>query len=109
MSLTVGTDQGDEGPPSSQKQRHRHATSFLTWTSLSGPSAHKEQPQGSRAGTELTMRSSLSAVRLSARYRFSSADDSSPVSSFSCCSFCSSGMLQTMGWESVPAAGCSLY
>lgn len=42
----------------------------------------------------LTMSSSLSAVRLRARYRFSSADDSSPVSSFSCCSFCSSGMLR---------------
>lgn len=45
------------------------------------------------------MSSSLSAVRLSARYRFSSADDSSPVSSFSCCSFCSSGMLQNT-WQS---------
>lgn len=93
MSLTAGTDQGDEDLPSSRKQRHRHATRLLTQTSFSGPSAHKEQPQDSWAGTELTMRSSLSAVRLSARYRFSSADDSSPVSSFSCCSFCSSGML----------------
>lgn len=72
------------------------------------PSAHKEESQGSQVGTELTMRSSLSAVRLSARYRFSSADDSSPVSSFSCCSFCSSGMLQKM-WELMPAAGRSLY
>lgn len=40
------------------------------------------------------MSSSLSAVRFRARYRFSSAEDSSPVSSFSCCSFCSSGMLE---------------
>lgn len=45
----------------------------------------------------LTMSSSLSAVRFRARYRFSSADDSSPVSSFSCCSFWSSGMLEARG------------
>ena len=42
-----------------------------------------------------TCRSSRSHCFLRARYRFSSWDDSSPVTSFSCCSFCSSGTLQT--------------
>jgi hypothetical protein len=51
--------------------------------------------QSAGAGGALTMSSSRSAVRLRARYRFSSADDSSPVSSLSCCNFCNSGMLQT--------------
>lgn len=41
----------------------------------------------------LTISSSLSAVRLRALYRFSSDDESSPVSSFSCWSFWSSGIL----------------
>lgn len=49
------------------------------------------------------MSSSLSAVRFRARYRFSSAEDSSPVSSFSCCSFCSSGMLEA--WQHVSRHG----
>lgn len=41
----------------------------------------------------VTISSSLSAVRLRALYLFSSDDDNSPVSSFSCWSFWSSGIL----------------
>lgn len=55
------------------------------------------------------MSSSLSAVRFRARYRFSSADDSSPVSSFSCCSFWSSGMLETQGHMSGCGRGAPVF
>lgn len=44
--------------------------------------------------TSAASRSSFSAAFFSIRYRFSSTDESSPVSSFSCCNFWSSVLLQ---------------
>ena len=51
----------------------------------------RDRDEGRKGGREgLTMSSSLSHCLLSALYLFPSAAESSPASSFSCCSLCSS-------------------
>lgn len=55
-------------------------------------------------GLMITCNNSFSHCFFRDLYRFSSVDDSSPVSSFSCCSFCNSGTLcKVKVWESVNA------